>query len=450
LTTRISPRYDARDTKPTVTQDIVPKNSQLNPAIRPHASMNPTLKYGVSAILEFDLAEGALVANCLAPTGMDDAAAVDSAQKAIQAPLDFPPLRQATVPGDHVVVALGPSVPQAADLVAAIVPELLAGGTAPEDITILREPPPSGTAAADPRSRLPPPLQDTVQLVSHDPAHRDGLSYLAADAQGAPIYLNRLLCDADLIVPVGCLRVDSVNHNGNPGIWNDTLYPTFSDQATLDHFSPNGVPLTAGQLTHRHRQVDQVAWLLGVQITAQAVPGASDSTLQIFAGTPKTVFHQGLARCKSAWQCEVPHRANLVVAGIGGGASQQSWVSIGRALDAALQIVNDEGAIVLCTELQEQPGPALQLLSHSSDIETTRSRLRKQRSPDAPLARRLAESLDRFTVYLLSNLAEDEVTSLGFAYVANPQEITRLATHHNSCILLPDAQYAWPTVASEQ
>jgi lactate racemase len=411
--------------------------------------MNSSLKYGAAAIVDFDLPESALVANCLAPPGMDDAAAVNSAQKAIQSPLDFPPLRQATVPGDHVVVALGPSVPQAADLVAAIVPELLAGGAAAEDITILREPA-APDATDDPRSQLPPTLREAVQLATHDPAHHDSLSYLAADAQGAPIYLNRLLCDADLVIPVGCLRVESANHNGSPGIWNDTLYPTFSDQTTLDHFAPNGVPLTAGQLTHRHRQVDQVAWLLGVQITAQAVPGASDSTLQIFAGTPKTVFHQGLARCKSAWQCEVPRRADLVVAGIGGGTSQQTWVSIGRSLDAALRIVNDEGAIVLCTELEEKPGPALKLLANSSDIETTRSRLRKQRSPDAPLARRLAESLDRFTVYLLSNLAEDDVTSLGFAYVANPHEITRLATHHNSCILIPDAQYAWPTVAGEQ
>jgi hypothetical protein len=61
----------------------------------------------------------------------------------------------------------------------------------------------------------------------------------------------------------------------------------------------------------------------------------------------------------------------------------------------------------------------------------------------------LAESFGQVTVYLLSGLPEDVVSSLGFAPVSGPAEIARLATHHDSCILLPDAQYAWPTVADE-
>jgi len=414
------------------------------------ASMISTLKYGNNASLHFELPEGALVANCAAPVGLNNADTVANAQKAVQAPLDFPPFRQATVLGDHVVVALGPSVPQAADVVAAIVPELLSGGASAEDITILCEPADADGAYQDPRVRLPEELRETVQLAMHDPAHQNSLSYLAADAQGAPIYLNRLLCDADLVIPIGCLRVeDSINRNGGPGIWNDTLYPTFSDRTTLDHFAPNGVSLTPGQMAHRLKQVDQVAWLLGVLITAQVVPGANESTLQVLAGTPNTVFHDGRMRCRSAWQHKVPRRASLVVAGLAGGKSSQTWANVGRALEAALRIVSDDGAIVLCTQLEEKLGPALKILSHSNDSEAAQSHLRKQRSADAPLARQLAEPLDHVTVYLLSRLAEDVVSPLGFAHVDSPQEIVRLATHYDSCILLPDAQYAWPTVAGE-
>jgi nickel-dependent lactate racemase len=412
--------------------------------------MFSNLKYGENATLQFDLPADTLVADCAVPVSMDDAQTIASAQKATQAPLDFPPLRQATVPGDHVVIALGPAVPQAADVVAAIVPELLSGGAAAEDITILREPASPAAAGQDPRDRLPQPLRETVQLVTHDPTHQKSLSYLAADAQGAPIYLNRLLCDADLVVPIGCVRVEhSSNHNGAAGVWNDTLYPTFSDHTTLDHLAPNGVSLTTGQMAHRHRQVDQVAWLLGVQITAQVVPGPGDSTLQVLAGKPEAVFREGRARCQSAWRREVPRRASLVVAGISGGKSSQTWINVARALEAALRIVSEDGAIVLCTELDEKLGPALKLLAHSTDIEAAQSRLRKQRSPDALLARLLTESLDHVSVYLLSRLPEEIVSSLGFAYVDNNQEIARLATHHKSCILLPDSQYAWPTVAGE-
>jgi nickel-dependent lactate racemase len=416
-----------------------------------HASMTSSLKYGASASLKFDFRADSLVADCAAPAGMDETQAVASAQAATQTPLDFPPLRQATVPGDHVVIALGPSVPQASDVVAAIVPELMSGGAAAEDITILCEHTSSHTAAPDPRRQLPQPVRDAVRLVAHDPAHQDSLSYLAADPQGAPIYLNRLLCDADLIVPVGCLRVEhSVQKNGHAGIWNDTLFPTFSDRSTLDHLAPNGVPLTAGQSAHLHRQVDQVAWLLGVQITAQVIPASSDSALSILAGTPEAVFREGLSRYRSAWQHKVAQRASMVVAGVGGGKWSQTWANVGRALEAARRVVGDDGAIVLCTELDEPLGPALKLLAQSAGNENIDTRLKKMRSADAPLARQLAEFLDRTTVYLLSDLPEEVVSSLGFAYVADPHEISRLATHHESCILLPDAQYAWPTVAGEE
>ncbi len=54
------------------------------------------------------------------------------------------------------------------------------------------------------------------------------------------------------------------------------------------------------------------------------------------------------------------------------------------------------------------------------------------------------------TVYLLSKLPEEVVSSLGFAFVGDSHEIVRLASHHKSCILLPNAQYAWPTAESEE
>ena len=41
----------------------------------------------------------------------------------------------------------------------------------------------------------------------HDPHDRQQLSYLAASAEGRPIYLNRTLYDAELVIPVNCLTL---------------------------------------------------------------------------------------------------------------------------------------------------------------------------------------------------------------------------------------------------
>ncbi|HZZ26869.1 MAG TPA: lactate racemase domain-containing protein [Pirellulales bacterium] len=421
--------------------------------------MISNLSYGANQNLRLEIDPDALVADCLPPPGMNQADTVNAAARAAQSPLDFPPLCQATVPGDRVVIALGPDVPQAAEVVAAIVPELLAGGNAPAHISVLQAPisfsahQPRGESgcAHDPRNSLPADLRETVKWITHHPSEQGEMSYLAADAQGAPLYLNRLLCDADLVVPVGCLRLHYSNSlNGEAGLWNDSIYPTFGDRNTLDHFSANGVPLTVGQVAHRHRQVDQVAWLLGIQITAQVIPGNGERAFRVLAGTPEAVFLQGHALCRSAWQQQVPQRAGLVVAGIGGGSAFQTWNHVGRALEAALRVVSEGGAIVLCTQLNEPWGPALKLLASSTDLAATQALLRKQRSADAALARRMAELVERASVYLLSALPEESVSPLGFAHIHDASEFSRLISHHDSCILLPDAQHAWPVVTGEE
>ena len=228
----------------------------------------------------------------------------------------------------------------------------------------------------DPRSALPDALRDVVCLATHESGDQNHLAYLAAEPNGEPIYLNRQICEADLVVPIGYLRPDDcAHHNRRHGIWNGNIYPTFGDRKTIDHFAANGVPLTAGQLSHRHKQIDQVAWLLGVQVTAQIVPGPSDTAWRVLFGSPAAVFEKGWSLCGSAWQIDVPSpRASLVIAGISGGAPQQTWTNVGHALKAALSLVADDGAIVLCTELETPPGPALRLISDAGDLEAATPR----------------------------------------------------------------------------
>ena len=408
------------------------------------ASMPASLKYGASASLEIDLPENALVANWTGPSSNGESA-IAAATSAVQTPLDFPQLKQATVPGDHVVLALEPGVPQAEAVVAAIIPALLGGGVAVEDITVVRTHADIEAQQIDPRSALPDEQRSAVQLAVHEAGDEDQLAFLAADSKGKAIYLNRQMCEADLVIPIGYLRPDACAHrSGRHGIWNSNVYPTFGDRKTIDHFAANGVPLTPGQLSHRQKQIDQVAWLLGVQVTAQIVPGTGDSAWQVLFGSPAAVFPQGWTLCRRAWQMDASRKANLVVAGIGGGPAQQTWANVGHALKTAISLVNDGGAIVICTELESTLGPALRLIADSGDLESAAPRLRKLHSPDADVASLLIETQERVRIYLLSNLGEDIVESVGFGYIQSPAEITRLAKHHDSCILLPDAQYGRP------
>ena len=87
--------------------------------------------------------------------------------------------------------------------------------------------------AENPCRLLPAPLRKRITLLTHDPADRRQLAYLAANEAGEAILVNRALHDADVVLPVGCLRADEAA--GYFGI-HGALFPAFSDAKTLQRF----------------------------------------------------------------------------------------------------------------------------------------------------------------------------------------------------------------------
>jgi nickel-dependent lactate racemase len=411
--------------------------------------MPTTLRYGRDSTLTFDIAPSKLLADCGAPA----AEAVGNVRQAVAdvlaAPLDFPPLSQAIIPGDRIVLALEPSVPQAGVIVAAVVDLLLEAGAKPDDVTIVRAQPSSEAnshEAEDLREHFSDEYRDLIEIVVHDPMHRDQLSYLAADESSEPVYVNRRLFDADIVLPIGCLRLGTAwDYYGVNG----TLCPTFSDQATLDRFRAAGVADNLGDAAKRRHEADELAWLLGVMLTIQVVPGPEGKILHVLAGSTHSVQRRGAELCEAAWEFETPRRAELVVAAVDGDANQQTWENFGRAIAAATRAVNDDGAIAVCMELSEAPGPALQTISGAHDLHDAERTIRCLRTADAPAAHELVRALQRCRVYLLSQLDETTVEDLGIAHIAAAEEVERLAERHRSCTLLGSAQFAQAVVAGE-
>ncbi len=407
--------------------------------------MLSSLRYGVNSTLELEIESAALVADFHSPhaTPLADAAAATAA--ALAAPLEFPPLRKAVIPGDRVVLAVAEGLPEAAAIVGAVTADLIDAGIKAADISIVhssREPAAGGTLSEG----FPAEYRDEIEIIAHDPAHRDQLSYLAANEHGEAIYLNRRLFDADVVLPIGCVRLEE-----SPGYFGPSgaLYPTFSDTAAIDRFGISEMNADQDENERRRREADEVAWLLGVLLVIQVVPAAGGKALHVLAGNVDAVSRRGAELCRSAWAFEVPRRAELVVAAIEGGREQQTWDNLARAIAAASRAVLDEGAIALCTALEAPPGPALEWIGRSRDLPDALRNIRKEHSADARAAHELGEALKRVRVYLLSQLDEGVVEELGMAPVAAATDIGRLARRHSSCIVLGNAQFAEPTAIED-
>ncbi len=394
------------------------------------------LRYGESSVLQVEVPPRALVADCTPIPGheIDDLSA--AVADALADPLGYPPLAAAVVPGDRIVVALDPDVPQPAEIIAGIVNTLLLAGIDAESITILQtRESPRETSLVAPLMACSAPVQSVV----HAPKDPSQLAYLAASKDAQPILLNRRLCEADLVLPVSLLRPETALGYVGP---HGGLCTAFSDEATQERFR---VPLSAiphKEQRHRRAETDEVAWLLGIQFTLQIVAGPGNTVQHVLAGQVDEVYRRGKALVDAAWSFHVPRKAQLVVATIEGDDHDQTWVNFGRALHAAQQVCAEDGTIILCTELQCVPGPALRRLAGYGENEQLLKRVRRDRSEDAVSASLLLESRDTMHVYLLSGLDEASVEAIGIGYIDAPEHVGRLTRLYDSCILLANAHRA--------
>ena len=193
--------------------------------------------------------------------------------------------------------------------------------------------------------------------------------------------MNRLLTDADVVLPVGCMQRE--HSAGYFGI-HTTIYPEYSDQQTQARFRKHDRFTGNGHHRELQHEVNHVAWLLGVNFSVQVVPAAGDGILHVLAGQSDVVRRQCRELYRAAWHRSVAHRASLVVAAIEGAPRQQTWENLGRVLENAMGLVEEDGAIAVCCDLATAPGPALQRLIGRAFARRGRAADPSRESPRCP------------------------------------------------------------------
>lgn len=399
--------------------------------MRSEVRVTRSLRYGRASTLELEVAPQTLLADLVhAPCALSDPQAATIA--ALSNPRQYPPLSKAVVPGDRVAIAARADIPCLPEIVSGVISVLEQAGLQRDDLcVVLADAANVGTEASATDDR-----GADLTWERHDPADKGALCYLAAAESGAPIYLNRHLCEADVVIPIGLLRPRGTL--GYAGL-HSGLFPAFSDVATRQRFSGWTAQAVSAQRKRLGREAAEVDWLLGLQLAMQIVAGPGDTVRHVLAGLLSAVAEEGQPLVEAAWTSACPQRADLVVAAIGGGPSEQTWVNFARALHTALQVSTPGGTIVLCTEMRCGPGASLQRLSGSDDDERLWRRLQNDHTDDAAAAALLLEHRQSQHIYLLSELDAAVVEAWGIGSIQNPREISRLAEQAASCLLLNDA-----------
>jgi Lactate racemase N-terminal domain len=394
--------------------------------------------------LELELPDEQCVAVWRGPAGHTHAASPEIVRAALEAPRDYPPLRQTVVPGDRVTIALDPAISEPGVVLGAIAEILREAGVDGENLTVLLP-----SASTFPFEGTLPP---GAVAVAHDPSDRSQLAYLAATKEGRRIYLNRHLTDADVVLPVGQVGFDPIL--GYSGPWG-VIFPGLSD---LEALSTHRGRFRVDDDSHhqeKHNRANrdesiEVGWLLGTQLHVGVVP-AIRGIVEILAGRDSSVCEQGIASLEQHWTFRPESRAEIVVAGVGRPGTLPLLDSLAEGLATATRLVQHGGKIIMLSNATGQVGPALRCLIDAGDAERGKSLLRgHEKDEDFHVAGRIAQAVAWADVFLYSALPRELVEELSMIPIEKPEQARRLVAQGRSATFLSFADRTRAAVQDEK
>ena len=409
-------------------------------------SIPVSLRYGASGRFSCELDhERVVVFHDPAESRIDFSTAL---REALEQPLDFPPLEQTVVPDDRIVLAIDRNTPHAAGIVAEIWRIIERRSVSPSDVTIIQ--PASfhiGQKLEDPRSKLPNGVRQEVTWQVHDPTDKRQCNYLASTSTGGRIYLAKSVVAADLVLPIETIAFDPVlGYRGNGSV----IFPWLSTTDAIAKAHGQGhAELTPDNERPLRQMIDEIAWLLGIQLTIQMIAGTNGKVSHILGGMSDSVFKRGKQLLNEEWRVELSSRPEIVVAAIDSGSNGHGWQQLGAALSAARNLVAADGKIVVLSGLNEPLGDGMKIVQAVESPRDAMKPLRLEPPADLIPASQFATAADWAKVYLLSELESDVVEDLFAIPLENEQEVGRLLQSGESCAILASAQHTYGCVSDD-
>jgi len=391
--------------------------------------------FGDNTTSQCEISEQHLLANL-----QSDAAPASDLAKEIAAaltnPSGFPDLAEATVPGDTILFALGKEVSDVEAVARGVVQYVQDASLVDRQFQFLL-PAGSLTPMIEALQQALGPLGETAEVLVHQPQDQKANSFLTSTQENRAIILNRHLCDADVVVPVGVAR--SEGGFNTFGAFS-SIYPTYSD---IDSQKRWNSPLFVTRPQRRRRraaEVEEIRQLLGIVVNCLLVPGRGGGYSQALFGEASEI--QALAERQMAehWQPSVEKLAGAVIALVTGGELGQSWENAAKALANVEDLVRPGGAVILATQIRRRPGAAMMQMGQALEFTDFETLMRKSRSEDAAIALQFAKTLSQCKIYFRSDLPEDVLDQLDLIPVESDDECRKICEHYQDVVIVHDAQ----------
>ena len=262
--------------------------------------------------------------------------------------------------------------------------------------------------------------KESINFQVHDAENEAGHSYLAANADALPVHVNRLLVDADVVLPIGWPTAGEADQQ------TDCIYPDFSNESTLARFRKRKNPFLA-----RWNEIQLANDTLGAFFTIQLVCGPGDAIHGVIVGSRNEVVKLAREKTNRLWAFQWDQDdVEMTVATIE--SDDQNWDDFANALVTASRVTCSDGPIVIWSEISVPASRPIRaaLMSQFEDVISTKLNKTMQH---------VAAIVSERPVYLRCGLAQNGVEELGLGFVEDADEVVRISNSRKSGLLIRDA-----------
>ena len=306
------------------------------------------LPYGAGT-LAFRVPEANLVSACSPQSVAACADPATEIRHALTHPLDTMPLSDIVQPNEKVVILVDDHTraTPVAQILPPLLDELRAGGVQDEDVTILIT---HGTHRLsrddEVRRKVGEDIYDGhFRIVQHQCTDEQNQVYLGLTNRGTPVWVNRLVVEADRCIGVGHIGPSPyAGYSGGsklivPGVASlDTINANHSLVA-LGFRQPGRVDVPC------RLDIEEAAALVRQDLVVDVVLCQDEKIARVFAGTPGRVFQEGLALARQVYEVACPGEIDVAITS--GYPYDLDLYQAIRAVEYADTVVREGGSILL-------------------------------------------------------------------------------------------------------
>jgi len=273
--------------------------------------------------LAFDLPagwRGTVVESKTVPPIQDVPAAVAAA---VARPVNSPPLRELTRPGDKVCIVFTDVTRASPDslLVPPLLAELEAAGVRDKDITLLCGIGMHRASTLEEKvAKLGQAVVDRYRVIDSEPQNPAALVDLGTTETGIPLSVNRTAYEADLLIATGIVEPHQyAGYSGGRktlavGAAGEAMIAYTHGAHMVDH---PGTRLGRTEGNPFHQAVTEAARRAGLRFIVNVVQDDRKRVVCVRAGEPEATFTELVAFARTLYEVPVPRQYDVAVAGVG-------------------------------------------------------------------------------------------------------------------------------------